>query len=60
MLFRSWDKKGPGGHSEVFIQSDSDLSDNRIGRCGIYDRIGFKQGAPCARAIAIYPIKAIR
>jgi hypothetical protein len=57
-LVFKWENGSPGEQSEVFTESDSDLTDNQIGRCGILNRIGFKQGSPCASAIAIYPIQA--
>jgi hypothetical protein len=61
-LANNWDFQGksPGSHSEVFTVSDSDLTDNEIGKCGVLERIGFKTAVSCASAIAIYPVKALR
>jgi hypothetical protein len=52
-----WEDSSPGSHSEVFTKSDTDLSDNEIGRCGWTKTFGFQQPNPCASAIAIYPVK---
>jgi len=48
---------GPGSHSEVFTQSDNDLTNNQISECGGKERFGFGEKKNCASAIAIFPIK---
>jgi len=53
-----WDKKTPGNHSQIFTESQNDLSHTEICRCGILTGFGlFRYGDSCASAIAIYPIK---
>lgn len=54
-----WKKDTPDANSEVFIQSDVDLTDNIIGTCSARDvgRFGIGKVAPCAAAIAVFPIK---
>jgi len=54
---KCWDKDTPGEHSEIFTKSDMDLTDNKIGKCGIIRGLGFILPKSCASAIAIYPIK---
>lgn len=55
---KCWDGGGgPGTHSEVFIESDIDLSDNPINECRPLKGFAFWTTKPCASAIAIYPIK---
>jgi len=49
------------GKCEAFRQSDSDLKDNPIGKCGTFEwKFGFIPWytyKPCASAVAIYPIR---
>lgn len=54
-----WKKDTPDANSEVFTGSDSDLTDNPIGTCSARDvgRFGIGKIAPCAAAIAVFPIK---
>jgi len=55
---KCWLKGTPDVNSEIFTQSDDDLTDNRIGRCSTkdVDRFGIGNISPCAAAIAVFPL----
>jgi len=48
---------GPGKHSQVFTESNPDLSDERITGCGKIKGLGFIWSHSCVSGIAIFPIK---
>lgn len=56
---KCWKKGTPDVNSEIFTETDADLTDNLIGICAARDVGRFNIGkiAPCAAAIAVFPIK---
>lgn len=58
-LAGSWEGGTPGSHSEVFLKTDWDLTDNEIARCGSASGIGLTEPKGCASAIAVFPIRII-
>lgn len=53
-----WDKEWPGTHSEIFTESDLDLTNNPIGLCGGgLGKLQPGEGKPCASAIVVFPLK---
>lgn len=47
----------PGSHSEVFFESNKDLTPYQINKCNCWAGLMSPLCKPCASAIAIYPIK---
>ena len=56
-LSGAWEGDTPGSHSETFLKSDWDLTDNEIARCGSARGIFFGEPNGCASAIAVFPIR---
>lgn len=56
---KCWKKDTPSESSEIFTETDPDLTDNVIGACPARDvgRFGIGKIAPCTAAIAVYPVK---
>lgn len=46
-----------GSHSETFLDTDYNLTDNEIGMCGGRRRLGMGSFRGCASAIAVFPLK---
>jgi len=46
-----------GSHSEIFLDTDYNLTDNEIGMCGGRRRLGMGSFRGCASAIAVFPLK---
>jgi hypothetical protein len=53
----SWDHNTPGSDSEVFFESDSNLTDNQIHSCHPVAGLGFLKTKSCASSIAIFPLR---